>query len=135
MNPLSVSLHGKGLTKKGDLLITFMSAFRLGHAPISSLKLKASLYLGINFISFAFSFEVRWNETDLFSHKEFVDLSEINMDHLVPTKDKGQFFPSVANLFFSYFGYLTFYCTVQHFYFPQRSSSYSNGTGQISPQP
>ena len=86
INPLSISFNRNGLTKKGDSLITFMSAVRLGQAPISSLKLNASLYFTINFISLAFSFGVKWGGTDLFSHKESGYLSEISMDHLVLAK-------------------------------------------------
>ena len=44
MNGLSVSERGKGLTKKGDLSITLISATKFGHSPISSLRLKASLF-------------------------------------------------------------------------------------------
>ena len=38
INGLSVSDNGKGLTKNGDSSITFMSATRFGHSPISSLN-------------------------------------------------------------------------------------------------
>ena len=44
MKGLSPSDRGNGLTKKGDSSITLISAVKLGQAPISSLRLKASLY-------------------------------------------------------------------------------------------
>ena len=59
MKGLSPSDRGNGLTKKGDLSITLMSAVKLGQAPISSLKRKASQYLRLIFISIAFSFLVK----------------------------------------------------------------------------
>ena len=59
MKGLSPSDRGNGLPKKGDSSITVMFAVKLGRAPISSLKLKTSLYLRIIFISFAFSILVR----------------------------------------------------------------------------
>ena len=68
INSLYVSLKGKGLTKNGDSLITCMSAVKLGQAPISSLILNASQYFIINFISLAFSLDVRWDwERPIFS--------------------------------------------------------------------
>ena len=59
MKGLSPSDRGNGFTKKGNSSITLISAVKLGQTPISSLKLKASLYLRITFISFAFSFLVK----------------------------------------------------------------------------
>ena len=70
INSLSVSLKGKGLTKRGNSSITCISAVRLGHAPISSLKLNASLYFIIIFINLAFSLDVRWDlDKSIFSYK------------------------------------------------------------------
>ena len=56
--------------KKGDSSITLVSAVKLGQAPISSYKLKASLYLRIIFINFAFSFFIRAESLrSIFSNK------------------------------------------------------------------
>ena len=67
INSLSGSLNGNGLTKKDDSSITCMSAVRFGHAP---LKLNASQYLSINFISLAFSLDVRYDsDKSIFSYK------------------------------------------------------------------
>ena len=70
INSLSGSLNGNGLTKKDNSSITCISAVRFGHAPISSLKLNVSLYLSINFISLAFSLDVRYDsDKSIFSYK------------------------------------------------------------------
>ena len=70
INSLSVSLKGKGLTKKGDSSITCILAVRLGQTPISSLKLNASLCFMINFISLAFSLDVKWDlDKSIFSYR------------------------------------------------------------------
>ena len=69
INSLSGSLKGNGLTKKEDSSITCISAVRFGHAPISSLKLNASLYHSINVINLAFSLDVRYDsEKSIFSY-------------------------------------------------------------------
>ena len=59
MKGLSVSLIGKGRTKKEESSMTFKSALRLGQCPISSWRLKAFLYLTIRAISLLFSCELR----------------------------------------------------------------------------
>ena len=69
INSLSGSLNGNGLTKKDDSSITCISAVRFGHAPISSLKLNASLYLNINFINLVFSLDIRYDsDKSIFSY-------------------------------------------------------------------
>ena len=45
VNSLSSFLTWYGLIKNGDLSVTSISTFILGHVPIASLKLNASLYL------------------------------------------------------------------------------------------
>ena len=56
--------------KKGDSAITLMSSVKLGQAPISSHRLKASLYLRIIFINFVFSLFVRAESfRSIFSNK------------------------------------------------------------------
>ena len=89
--------------EKSDSLVDFMSAFRLGQAPISPLKLKSSLYLSISSV-LLFLLKSGGNGTDLFANKEFVDLSEISVDYLVPTKNKGLFIPSLESSFFPFLG-------------------------------
>ena len=57
--PHLLLLHGNGLVKNGDLSVTSISTAVLGHVPISSLRLNASLYLyNISITSF-FSLSVR----------------------------------------------------------------------------
>ena len=65
INSLCGSLNGNGLTKKDDSSITYISAVRFGYAPISSLKLNASLYFTTNFINLAFSLDIRcdWDKS------------------------------------------------------------------------
>ena len=55
MKGLSISLIGKGHTKKEESSMTFRSALRLGQCPISSRRLNAFLYLTIKAISLLFS--------------------------------------------------------------------------------
>ena len=70
INGLSFSEIGKGLTKNGESSITFMSAFKLGHYPISSLRLNASLYFMSIFISLVFSFLLKAEfDKSIFSYK------------------------------------------------------------------
>ena len=56
--------------KKSDSSITLMSTVKLGQAPISSHKLKASLYLRIIFINFFYSlFVIAESFRSIFSNK------------------------------------------------------------------
>ena len=57
INALSSSLTWYGLIKNGDLSV--MSISMLGHVPISSLKLNASLYLYNIFMTSFFSSSVK----------------------------------------------------------------------------